>query len=268
MGIFYFLKRPKIIETKTFSEIPGFSFEYPVFKGWEFASIKKVSDSEYILYLNNPSNIDFDAAPQIKIVKSEYAYKGPNNSTIENNPNIKTNKNGAKYYMILRYDNPEISEGLPFMNFYASDSTVTIYPFMHEGNGYSGKVFVDKIIETFKFTCSPETIGALPLKKLVSQYYLYSEDYLKGLAAKGAQEVVKKLIEDKENPNDFYATTTPDVKTNAEGIRVAESVTYELSHKDDFKPENCNKVGNPSGKSRTMIYDIKQEKIVSDLLWK
>jgi hypothetical protein len=126
MGIFYFLNpKYKITETKTFSEIPGFSFDYPVFKGWE--------------------------SDKLKIEKSEYPYKGPNGSSIDDNPNIKTNENGVKYYMNLR-KNSENSLGLPFINFYSSDSIVTIYPFMHEGDGYSAKVFADKIIETFKFS--------------------------------------------------------------------------------------------------------------------
>ena len=150
MGIFSFLQRPKIVETKTFSEITGFSFEYPIFKGWEAYSINRVNDNESIIYLNYPENIMFEYAPQIRVVKSEYPYKGSNNSTIQDNPNIKTSPGGVKYY--ASYENPvENKNGLPYINFYADDSIVTIYPFMHEGNGYSAKVCADKIIETFEF---------------------------------------------------------------------------------------------------------------------
>ena len=55
-----FSKKQKITETKTFSEIPGFSFEYPVFKDWEINSIEKVNNEEYIVYLNYPENIAFE----------------------------------------------------------------------------------------------------------------------------------------------------------------------------------------------------------------
>jgi len=40
---------------------------------------------------------------------------------------------------------------MPYINFYDKDSTIIIYPYLHEGNGYSGKIMINKIIETFNF---------------------------------------------------------------------------------------------------------------------
>jgi hypothetical protein len=153
MGIFYFLNKnqPKIVGTKTFAEIQGFSFQYPEFEGWEVHYTEKVSDGEFIVFFNNPDTILFDSPPSMRVIKSNYPYKGPNNSTVQDNPNIKTSPGGIKYY--ASYDNPAESEnGFPYINFYADDSIVTIYPFMYEGNGYSEKVCANKIIKTFKFS--------------------------------------------------------------------------------------------------------------------
>lgn len=71
MGIFSFLNKNKaeIIETKTFSEMPGFSFEYPVFKGWEVKEIKKISENEYNIFFNVPEDVELYMPPQLNIKK-------------------------------------------------------------------------------------------------------------------------------------------------------------------------------------------------------
>lgn len=258
MGIFSFLNKPKVIETKTFSAIPGFSFEYPEFKGWESSEPKITKNDEVkevaaIIGLNTPTNILFGVSPQIKIVKSGYAYKGPNNTTIEDNPNLKINGNGARYYMILQYSNPEISEGLPFINFYASDSIITIYPFMREGDGYSGKAFVDKVIETFRFQVAktPESIGY----NLLTNISAFSEQYQDAIKA-----VADRLTAEGEKPDDYYATVID------EKVLQTPVIVISLLHRDDFKPENNGVSGNPSGKDREMYYNLDLKKITKEAL--
>ena len=131
MGIFSFLNRSKIAEIKTFSEIPGFTFEYPVFKDWEINGIKKIDDNEYAIFLNYPDSIDFYVAPQIKIRKIK-------EQDVEK-INYQKNPNGASYYE----DKGNITFVGPFF--------VNVIPFLHEGNGYSNKIFTERVIKTFRF---------------------------------------------------------------------------------------------------------------------
>ena len=139
-----------VVQTKTFSEISGFSFQYPEFKGWEVDYVEKVSSDEFVIYFNNPNTVAFEYPPSMRVVKDNYSYSGPNGSKIENNPNIKTSQNNVKYY--ASYENPaENKDVLPYVNFYADKFIITVRPFMHEGDGYSGRAMADKIIETFKF---------------------------------------------------------------------------------------------------------------------
>ena len=259
MGIFSLLNKNKteISGIKTFLEIPGFSFQYPEFKDWKVSLVKKISNDEYSIFLDCP--FETAIAPWVKIIKAENTYKGPNDSTIEDNPNIKTNKNGVKYYINLQTK----SEGSPFIIFYAGNFVTTVYPYIHEGDGYSGKILIDKIIETFKFSCSPEEIGAVALSDLMGQDFS-SQDNKIYSEATALEAVTEELKQKNENPNDFYTIIEVFEKSGLNGYLI----TYHLLHKDDFKPENCNKSGNPSGKSRDMVYDTNQDKIIIDLLWK
>lgn len=118
-------------------------------------------------------------------------------------------------------------------------------------------------INKLKSTCSPESIGAVPLSNLAGQN-LFSQNEKIYLKAVGADAVIKKLKKENENPDDFYAIVEVFEKSGVNGY----IITYHLSHKDDFKPENCFTLGNPSGKSRDMNYDTNQNKIISDLLWR
>ena len=138
-------KSYKIIETKTFSEIPGFTFEYPVFEGWEVSMIKKINSQEYNLFLTdgNPRHrkVDEKFQPRINIKKKGATHIDPK----EKNFNINNNK--VKYYSFLKQE----LDGMPYINFYADSFTIVIHPFLHEGDGYSGKIMTEKIIETFNF---------------------------------------------------------------------------------------------------------------------
>ncbi|MBU3895734.1 hypothetical protein KKG36_00195 [Patescibacteria group bacterium] len=157
---------PKPIETKTFSEIPGFSFEYPVFKGWEpnEPEINKNNETGSItatIFFNNPTGIKFELGPRITIVKSfntDYRYNVPGLS-----PSINPNK--VKYYPIGGYESDQSNSIIFFNN---DDSlAVKITPFMHEGDGYSEKVLVQKIIDSFRFENSSKIteVQALQIAK-------------------------------------------------------------------------------------------------------
>ena len=141
MGIFSFLNKNKlkIIETKTFSEIPGFIFEYPVFKGWEVSLIKKINESDYQIFFSCP--FETTIAPYMKIINSNVG-----KTEIFKILKYKENPNGV-YYSYNK--NSQIGDNIEFIN--KKYSKVNIYPFMHEGDGYSGKILVQKIIDTFKF---------------------------------------------------------------------------------------------------------------------
>ena len=251
-----FSKKQKITETKTFSEIPGFSFEYPVFKDWEINSIEKVNNEEYIVYLNYPENIAFEVAPQIKINKIDNYQREPGMIDDPISFEIKKNQRGFSY--------GEPGDGS--LEFYADNFRIKIEPFSHEGNGYSGKVFVQKIIETFKFnTTVSESIKPVPLKELLVQKTTATLQEL--YTTEAAYEIIKSLEDQKENPDDFYATVEMYKKSGPDGY----SITFHLWYKDDlnYKGKGSNlkvNLGSISGKSRDMTY-TNQKKIIKESFW-
>ena len=127
-------KSYKIIETKTFSEIPGFIFEYPIFEGWEVSQTKKINDNEYYIFFK--CLFETVVAPSIKITKTGATHIDPKAN------NFKINKNNVKYYSQI----DQKLDGMPYINFYENSYTITIYPYLHEGDGYSGKIITEKII--------------------------------------------------------------------------------------------------------------------------
>jgi hypothetical protein len=258
MGIFSFLNKPKVVETKTFSEIPGFSFEYPVFKGWEVNKIEKIDENQYYVMLNHPQYLLKKLAP-IMVVEKEP-------TEIKSVANMLKNPQNIPYTM-------QISTPMAphLVTFYADNFKVTIKPTLDEKRE---KLLADKVIETFKFTnCTPEAKGLVPLKNLTGIDYIASENLLKALVGKGGEKIIENLEEKKENPDDFYVEWSPNsLSLEYDDFKNPESynslITFSLSHKDDFKPENCNTIGNPSGKSRNMVYDTNQNKIIKVGLWR
>jgi len=135
MGIFSFLNKNKtgIVETKTFSEIPGFSFEYPVPKDG-IKEVRKINENEYSIFFDTPEGINFEVAPQIKIVKNYDGSAGFNKRLLKINQNkiyYDSNKDSGK---IAFFINPRIE----------------VYLFTHEGEGYSKKITEKMIIKTFQ----------------------------------------------------------------------------------------------------------------------
>ena len=95
---------------------------------------------------------------------------------------------------------------------------------------------------------TPESLGATPLTELKGG----SDRERRAVVAARAE--LKRVL---ENPNDFYATVqaTDDL------------VLLELWHRSAFLPENCNEIGNPGGKCRTLGYDPKRDRITSTKFW-
>lgn len=252
MGIFSFLNKPKIVEIKTFSELPGFTFDYPVFEKYEISSIEKVNETEYKILFHFPKEETFHKlreaeSPTITIKKEKL--EGIKRGT--------GNPKGIPYYLekntLTFYDNKEWVK-IDFS-----------YGVIFETSGFPKKILFNRIIDSFKFTsCSPESFGAVRLRELADLIKEGASSLSEPLISRGALKTIARLKENNENPDDFYATTETGEKSGLNG----HLITFYLYHKDDFKPENCNTIGNPSGKDRVMVYDANQKIIISDLLTK
>jgi len=108
MGIFSFLNKNKtgIVETKTFSEIPGFSFEYPVPKDG-IKEVRKINENEYSIFFDTPEGINFEVAPQIKIVKNYDGSAGFNKRLLKINQNkiyYDSNKDSGKIAFFINQE--------------------------------------------------------------------------------------------------------------------------------------------------------------------
>jgi len=146
--------KAKIIETKTFSEISGFSFDYPVFKNWGIKAVEKKSDNEYIIWVDWPQDINFDNPPQINIKKIQ-EQKIP---VFEKISDVNENKNSTSYEFIYfpdnyieRYDPKEHWDAIHFYKNDFLDGVLIDMPIDEPDYGFSREIFVKKIIETFKF---------------------------------------------------------------------------------------------------------------------
>jgi len=156
MGIFAFSSKDKtkIVETKTFSEIPGFSFEYPVFKSYETVIVNKIGDAEYQIVSSALEQKDkmFNEVVFINIrVKKE---DNSNYGHIVPGKVATINPNKVEYYPIGGYESLQ-SDNLVF--FSADRKYVVLIKPELQGlsidikNGGLSKPLADKIIETFMF---------------------------------------------------------------------------------------------------------------------
>jgi hypothetical protein len=107
------MKKIKIIGLKTFKKFPGFTFEYPIFKGWEVSLIKKINNNVYEIILNYgcPKNNFAFAIPKIIITKynnlglkllrgKDITYSNIINGDV---PSDKAKKIHKKFYMIFTF---------------------------------------------------------------------------------------------------------------------------------------------------------------------
>lgn len=150
MGIFSLLSKSKITETKTFSEIPGFSFEYPVFKDWEVGGAMKINDSEFNIV---NSSVDQKNKKFNDIVFVNIGVKKEADSNYQWGPRPSINPNSVSYYPIA-YDKRQ-NGSLVFFN--TEEKYVVVIKPTFQGlsmgirNDRLRDAVANKIIETFKF---------------------------------------------------------------------------------------------------------------------
>lgn len=147
MGIFSFLNKNKsqiveIIEIRTFSEIPGFSFEYPIFKDWEPIGKNKMGDNEYYIAFKVTS------VKNPKIIITERQDSRPIS------PNVSYNANKVPYI----YEKEELSGGdytpshYAYVVFYGEGLNYWVrLDGISEEGGFPVDRFFKKVIETFTF---------------------------------------------------------------------------------------------------------------------
>jgi len=160
-GLLSYPRNNNATNTKTFSEIPGFSFEYPVIKGWELADPKEVIKDSYDIPLKNTvvgTKADQVNQPKIIVEKKAYSEKDfeiPAEAVSYPNPN--------KVPYI--YTKEELSGGdyapshFAYVGFYGSDYKVWVQlDNLSEKSGFPADQFMKKVIETFKFDSSSRQI--------------------------------------------------------------------------------------------------------------
>jgi hypothetical protein len=154
MGIFSFLNKPKVVETKTFSEIPGFSFEYPVFKSYELSMVNKINDGQFnivnsLMWQSKEKifNDVFFVNIGVKKEDNNYAHE-------VHGMRASVNPNNVEYYPIGGYDSTQ-SGSLVFFN--PDQKYVVMIRPISQGlsidfpDDVFSRTIAKKIIETFKF---------------------------------------------------------------------------------------------------------------------
>lgn len=269
----------KINSIKTFSEDPSFVFDYPEFKNWEVKEILK-QENRYIFHLNYPDDIDF-AYPPIITIYNQIIHSRQKMSFQEKNhsdfkvvlKNKKINKYGVNcefiYFPSNYIEGYEPKGNWDAMHFYKTDlvgGVLIDISSIPDGKGFLRDVFIKKVIETFRFIeCGPELLGAEKLSDLSD---LIEKD-IRDQSTTGNTEInaVKATIDwleqENENPDNFYSLTEGFEKSDA----TSHLIIFHLFYKGDFEIEICGGKGNLSGKSRDIVYDILQKKIIKDDLW-
>jgi hypothetical protein len=144
--------------TKTFSEIPGFTFKYPEFSGWEASLVNKVSDNNYEILLKdsnpNRAKVSEQYQPKIMVVKKDYA---PGSSGIVDRPigvPVMVNSNKVSYV----YAKEELSGGdytpshYGYAIFYGKFMVWVQLDNLSEKAGFPADQFFKTVIDSFKFT--------------------------------------------------------------------------------------------------------------------
>ena len=134
---------------KTFdcSEIGGFSFKFPDFKGWEFKYVEKIDVNLCIIYFNWPDDIEYEVPPAIEVKKVD----------LENiSQTKKQNPQNISYEYIqdssIYVDGHKFAEGdWDWLVFYGKDFNVRIARNMFGEPPFDADLFYSKIIETFDF---------------------------------------------------------------------------------------------------------------------
>ena len=203
---------PNIVETKTFSEISGFSFEYPVFEGWE---VKQTENTEQDRYIINYSRAYAVKPPAVGAILyqvivnvdkiSKPGYPAPGSPILFYPPkDAKKNSKGVFY--------KEYEKNLTFyLDDFAID--VKIESVTALGNGFSSNIFFKTIIDSFKFEEASERSSkieapkeALPVSYLNVKYTapitINKLGYIVAFDKKTGEKIwEKKIYEQKIDPN-------------------------------------------------------------------
>ena len=161
MGLFS--KQPKIVETKTFScpGMEGFTFEYPVFEGWEVKEIKQPAGETTFCYiiLNSPKPLQLDSSsrtPYSQIALSQRpAFINP-----DPNDHVRTdaywsegkNSHNIDYGTIVEAENGKrFNNGLWFAIGDRSVVRLELYGIL-ENDNFPRDLFFQTVINSFRLT--------------------------------------------------------------------------------------------------------------------
>jgi hypothetical protein len=155
------------MKTANFSceALSGFTFKYPLLKGWEVKGIQAKDENRCIMYFNSPDDIDYEIPPQIIVEKSEYS---KNTLNKKRSSTAGENSTGVPYEYItdsnLYVPGYKFKEGdWDWLVFYGKDYEIRIGrnnfgSLKIDGgkttqglNEFDSNAFYGSIIESFKF---------------------------------------------------------------------------------------------------------------------
>ena len=143
---FFFPKDLNLKKTKPVD----FSFSFPIFQDWDIKKTEEIPNNpgQYRIFLNYPSNIDYEAPPCIMVNAINQGIKSEVEESLIRGPteNAKTSQNGVTYERVYE---PQKGEWYEFYSDYSSASITFFGP--SEGHGFSRKIFWEKIVSSFKF---------------------------------------------------------------------------------------------------------------------
>jgi hypothetical protein len=234
MAIFSFLNKPKVVETKTFSEIPGFSFEYPVFKGFEVKETKEINKDLYNILLKdrNTTDIKENKKEWQKIIVEKQSYS-ENDFEIPADAVSDPNVNNVPYFYTEESSSGYFISNYGQVVFYGKDFKIWVELDNLSGkSGFPTDQFFKKVIGTFKFDSN--VVPSLPDSKSGTDVGEAEQNLFMPLAAEAMKEYkTKNNIYPKEwylMNIDFaygpYRTTDSEIKP-------------QISFGNSWKPKNC-----------------------------
>jgi hypothetical protein len=172
----------EILETRNFScpSMMGFTFEYPVFKGWEISSTKESKggggSDECFIMLNHPKKISLETNPQIIITKQPYSEKDfeiPAEAVSYPNPNHVP-------YIYTKEGALHEGKNYGYVGFYGEDFKFWILlDGISEKSGFPTDQFFKTVIESFSFTGQKNQDGsegqtkAQPFEGILEEGHVY-----------------------------------------------------------------------------------------------
>ena len=167
---------PQITEIKEFfcKGLTGFSFRYPVFKGWEVKGIQKKENfaAAYggpgcTIWLEHPEGLGLEVPPYIAVVKEDTSSK-----FIELPSDAKTNPNGVQYAFVYE-PSWHVSGAVPeaderdYIAFYGSDFIVKVWAYsVVEEAGFYMDDFVKEVVKSFKLL---EKVNMQTFSEIISE---------------------------------------------------------------------------------------------------